>query len=261
MKITMKGADMPMLFCRLPLLAAVLLAAVPAVRAAEPPAPRPLSAQQFLELARRPFLEDIWCRFSGEIRHRGPEGTQSHPLTLAMRLRPDGLRAELLLDQFRHYSVRLAYGPAGTQPEVKLEQPPAGAPGPDLTALGLEPADLTFSFLYWHYALELPAATVRGQDCRVLVLDNPKNPPEKVKVWFARAYAFPLRVEWFRDGTATPSRSFEFSEFKRRDRFWFPKALRLDGKDWKSQLSFSAAEVYPVAERAEPADLFPAPAP
>ena len=218
----------------------------------------PLSATAFLGQARRPFLEDLWCRFAGEIRHRGPAGTQTFPLSLAMRLRPNGLRAELTLDNHRHYAVRLTYGPAGTQPEIQREESAADSTGPRLEALGLEPADLTFSFLYWRLAFELPGDVVRGQDCRVLMLENPRDPLEKVKVWFARAYAFPLRVEWFRSGVAAPCRSFEFSEFKRRDRFWFPKALRLDGKDWKSQVTFGQSEVYPVAERPEPADLFPA---
>ncbi len=244
------------------LLAVGLAVTVPAgAGEAESAAARPpLSATAFLEQARRPFLEELWCRFTGEIRHRGPEGTRSFPLSLAMRLRPNGLRAELTLDGNRHYAVRLTYGPAGTQPELQLTAPPPSLPGPRLEELGLEPADLTFSFLYWRFAFELPGDVVRGQDCRVLMLENPRNPGEKVKVWFARAYAFPLRVEWFRSGIAAPCRSFEFSEFKRRDRFWFPKALRLDGKDWKSQVTFTQAEVWPLAERPEAADLFTAPA-
>lgn len=216
----------------------------------------PVPAVKLLSMARRPFLEPEWCRFKGEIRYRGKDLRQTVPVTLAMRLSPERLDAELVLDGGRPTRISQVYKPDGTLPEVTLALPPAEKKGAlTLTQLGLQPEDLTFCFLYWNFVQELEPDSVRGQACRVLELVHPQK-FEKVRVWMLKEHAFPLRVQWFLPGEVLYYRQLEFSDFKKNDNFWYPTGLLLSGNGWKSQVTFAETEAARPADKPEPADLF-----
>ncbi len=218
-----------------------------------------LTPVQLLALARRPFLEEEWCKFQGEIRFRGREAKSSLPLILAMRLGPARLEGELVLDGSHVTRITQAYRDDGSLPDVKLQTPPAGGDA-SLHDMGVEPEDLTFCFLYWNFVQELAPAAVRGQDCRVLELVHPKK-FEKVRLWMQTEFGFPLRVQWFLPGEVLYNRQLEFTDFKRYGDFWYPTGIRMTGPEWKTQINFTSAEVARPAEKPEPADLFHAAAP
>jgi hypothetical protein len=75
----------------------------------------------------------------------------------------------------------------------------------------------------------------------------------------AKDYGFPLKLAWFRAEEKEPYRTFEFTDFKKKDNFWFPKTARINGPGWKSLISFDDAQVATPQETAEPADLFSTP--
>jgi len=226
------------------------IAAEPAADVAGEPTP-----DEFLAMARKPFLEDVWCQISGDIRYRGKDGKKKVPISLAMRLKPFAFRAEITLPEKQVYSIRQTYGPgeAGV-PKVELSVQ-EGKSEIKLETLGMQPDDVTFCFLYWNLVKELAREEVRGQVCRVLVLAHPEK-AEQVHAWMAKDYGFPLKLAWFKADEREPYRTFEFTDFKKKDKFWFPKAARITGPGWKSLISFDDAQVAKPQEKAEPADLF-----
>jgi hypothetical protein len=133
---------------------------------------------------------------------------------------------------------------------------PEVAPGAvTLRTMGVEPDDLTFSFLYWKLAQELPGESIRGQPCRVLELVHPQR-LEKVRAWLHGEYAFPLRVQWFLPGESLYNRQLEFTDFKRDGAFWYPTGIRLAGPEWRTRIQFQAAAIASPAVTPEPPDLF-----
>lgn len=221
-------------------------------------APVQVTAEQFLAQARRPFQVDLWARFSGDVRYRGEAVRQAEPIRLAMRLTAAGLRAEIVLGEKAVYRIEQTYaGDSGAVPKVTLQVPEGKVPL-KLEDIGLRPEDVTFSFLYWKFVREWPEENVRGQDCRVLELVHPSK-PETVRVWMAKAYAFPLRIRWYRQHEDVHMRSFEFTDFKRHGDFWFPTGMRLFGPVWKTMVTFGEAEIARPDEKPEPAGLFAKP--
>ena len=220
--------------------------------------PVALSAADFLAAARRPFLENVWCRFTGDVQFRGANRELKVPIRVAMRLTPKCLFTEVALPDNQVYHVEQTYAADGVSlPEVKLRQP-ATKGALRLEELGLQPEDIAFCFLYWKILAELPAEDVRGQPCRVLDL-QPPDKPGKVRAWMSRDYGFPLRVSWYRAGEEKPLRTFESKDFKRHGEFWFPKGMILTGENWKSRVTFDEADVYRPEEQPEPTHLFQVP--
>ncbi len=257
--------------------AAACLAACPAkadeaVKAAPAAAPeeiavRTLSPEEqalppakFLELARRPFLSAVWCRLKGTADYHG-EVRRSAAVRLSMHMGTDMLQAELEMKDGQVARVTQTYRADGGVPDVNLDLSPVAPAQMTLEKFGLLPDDLSFGFLYWNFARELPEESVRGQGCRVLELANPQK-KERVQVWMAKSCAFPFRVNWLREGEKEPWRCFEFKEFKRNGDFWFPVAMRLSGlvkPKWEARITFGEAEIAKPSEKPEPSDLFAAP--
>lgn len=219
-----------------------------------------LPPAQYLALARKPFLAAMWCRFTGIAEYRG-DVRRSVPVQLSMRLGTSSLQAELTLRDGQVGRVTQTYKADGSLPAVNLDLSPVAPAQMSLEKLGLQADDLTFCFLYWNFVRELPEDSMRTQTCRRLELEHPQT-KARVEVWMAKAYAFPLRVRWFRAGEKTPWRSFEFTDFKRNGDFWFPVGMRLSGlvkPKWEARITFKEAEISTPSEKPEPADLFAAP--
>jgi hypothetical protein len=236
-------------------------------QAQEPAAPRAAEAAEavaeadaFLARARRPFLEQLWGAFTGKVQCRGRGRDVTVPVRVALRFTPDSLFGEIALPENQVYHVQQHYNEEeGGVPKVLLRVP--AKPGAvTLDELGVKPEDITFCFLYWRFERELAPETVRGQPCRVLDLAHPQR-PERVRAWLARDLGFPLRVQWYEGDEQKPGRMLEFREFKRYGDFWFPKSLRLAGDGWKTQVTFTEADVYRPGEKPEPTHLFQVPPP
>jgi len=106
--------------------------------------PAALSAADFLAAARRPFLENVWCEFTGNVQFRGPNRELTVPIRVAMRLTPKCLFAEVALPDNQVYHVEQTYAADGVSlPDVKLRQP-ATKGALRLEELGLQPEDIAF---------------------------------------------------------------------------------------------------------------------
>lgn len=224
-----------------------------------------LPPEKFLELARKPFLDTLWCRFDGTAEFKGEGGRKKVPLRLALRLGASALRAELALKDAQTAKILQVYKPDGSLPDVKLELSAVKPEQLTLEKMGLQPDDLTFCFLYWTFVRELPEESVYMQKCRVLELEHPQT-KARTQVWMLKECAFPMAVYWFRNGEKEAWRCFKFAKsFKHHGDFTFPTEMRLSGlaePTWEAKVTFKDAEIARPSEKPEPADLFtPAAAP
>ncbi len=212
-----------------------------------------LAAREFLNLARTPFSEDAWVLASGYVQFRRENSKGKLPLTLAIRYESAGMRAQVVVDSQWVTTLTETHG-NGSVPRIRIAEPP-GKQAVTLNSLGVQPGDITFSFLYWDIVRELPRDSVRGQACRVLLLENPRY-RGRVRVWFHAKYAFPLKALWFRPNADTPWRTLEFKHFKKLGKFWFVKELVLSGEGWRTRVVFHKVDMASTAERPEPQGLF-----
>ena len=192
---------------------------------------------------------------SGKLQHRGKERREKLPIRASMLFGGDSLRAEIVLDEAKVYGVAQVYT-ADEVPKVTLSLPD-DASGVTLGDMGIDPEDITFSFLYWDFERELPPDSVRGQPCRILELSHPDK-EQTARVWISAHHLFPLKVWWFKDREETAWRTLEFKDFKRRDDLWFVKEILLTGKGWKTKVTFRDVEAASTTQQAPPADLFTA---
>ena len=225
--------------------------------AVEPNTPGDLPAEEFLRYAQQPLLQDAWARMSGRLQHRGEGRKLKLPIRVSIAFREDSLRAEIVLDEAGVYGVSQVYV-ADEVPQVTLSLPEDRA-GVSLQELGIDPEDITFSFLYWNFERELPRDSVRGQPCRILEVVHPGK-KQTARVWISANHLFPLKVWWFREQEETPWRTLEFKDFKRKDDLWFVKEVLLTGEGWKTKVTFRDVEAARLGERPPPDDLFTPPA-
>ena len=217
--------------------------------------PAELPAEEFLRYARRPFIRDAWGYFAGTVQHRGSSGVERIPVQLSILFKKDLLKAQLLLDKTQEYNITQIYM-GDTPPEVTVTEPERSEGKVKLSDFGLYPRDITFAFLYWDFIRESSRTEkVRGQQCRVMLLDDPRS-ARRARVWFSAKYLFPLRVHTLGGEDDRVVRELEFTDFKRHDKIWYIKALRLEGTDWKTRVNFREAELAYTSEEEPPPNLF-----
>lgn len=215
--------------------------------------PSDLSPEEFLQLARRPFRQEAWAELSGTVQHKDAEGLVEAPLRLAVLMHPEYLRAQFVLGKLDVYDVTQAYADDGVS-NVRVE-PPDKFATVTLQELGVNVEDITFSFLYWDLVKELEGRRVRGQQCRVMRLRNPHT-LDVVTVCFSSKYVGPLRVEYYEGKSKTPTRWLEFTDFKREGELYYVRTAQLRGKNWKTQVKFSKADLALASDRLPPEHLF-----
>ena len=64
---------------------------------------------------------------------------------------------------------------------------------PGLFEFGVDPEDLTFSFIYWDFIEELPRESSRLRECRVMRLKDPTG-KGTVNVFFSAKHGFPMEA-------------------------------------------------------------------
>jgi hypothetical protein len=212
-----------------------------------------LSAEQFLAVARRPFLQDAWAELEGKVQHKGPGGMVQAPLRLAVLMHRDYLRAQFTLDGTDVYNVTQSYAGTGIA-NVQVEQP-GEIRAASLADLGVRVEDITFSFLYWELVGEEDPRRVRGHRCRVMTLRNPQTYGHVVACLSAK-YVGPLRVEYYPPGAKEPARTLEFTDFKREGELYYVKTAQLRGDGWKTQVKFARAELALSQDTPPPESLF-----
>lgn len=218
-----------------------------------------LPPAQFLEQIRRPFRSDAWGRFSGRITHvRDKQRTRKAAVRISVVFAPDVSHAEVSIDNQAPYTIIQTFTEAAPG-QIQL-QVPENEGQPSLFDLGIQPEDITLSFVNWDLREELTPESFRRQRCRRLKLGHP-NGKDHVIVWFSAKEGFPLKAQWFRAGADAPWRRLEFKGAKKHGGdFWFVKQMRLDGEGWKTQVIFADAEFHDSAEQAAPLELLSQPA-
>lgn len=188
---------------------------------------------QFLELARRPPVQECWAILNGSVRHKGNrKSIKNVPIEIRAHLTPDKVKAQVIFDQFERYLVKQRFSADDGNGSVK-QQAKADGTRVGIREIGLRPDDITLSFLYWNFVKEYSEERVRGQGCRVIKLRRPQD-QEYVKVWISKKYFFPLRVKWFHPEKETSYRTLEFTGFEKIKDAWIIKELKISGSKWKT---------------------------
>lgn len=220
-----------------PRLAVAFTGLLALVGAAQADAELPL--EDFLERVRQPFIRTVSGAARGVIQHRGDQGTRRMAIDLSFQFSAKLARATATLQSGATCEMLWQHGRAGSARIVK----PVPESELSLHDLGIEPDDLTFSFLFWPAVEERRRDSVSGQPCRVILL---RHPTEDVEVlgWFSDKFLFPLRLEWYRTGDPEPRRVCEFTRFKQMDDgTWFIRSMRIYGRGWKTKLTLNEADL------------------
>jgi hypothetical protein len=228
------------------LMLTILLPAICAVQAGEEAAVLP--PEVFLQELRRPLRQDVWGEITGRIQHVDAEGKNLEgELRVRITFTSTSMHAQLVLNNQNVYAFEQQHKPqekvtsALSMPEKEV------APG--LFSFGLEPEDLTFSFLYWDFLEELPAQKSRLRDCRVMKLAHPHG-TGTVEVWFDAAMGFPMAAFWYHQNQEKPWRALEMKGAKRHENgLWFVKEMRLEGENWKTRVLFDFASLKEVGNK------------
>lgn len=207
-----------------------------------------LSPEQFLAEIRRPLNQDVWGEITGRITHVADSKAQlTGDLRLRITFSSGSLHAQLVLNDKNVYGFEQKHAP-GEKVSTSLSKPETESP-PGLFDFGLEPEDLTFSFLYWNFLEELPRQKSRMRDCRVMKLAHPDG-KGMVQVWFDAEFGFPLEACWFKNGETSPWRKLEMKGAKKHaNGLWFVREMRLDGKDWKTRVIFDFASLNEIGSK------------
>ncbi len=212
------------------------------------PESQTLPPEVFLQEVRRPLRQDVWGEITGRIQHINAEGKSLEgELRVRITFTSTSLHAQLVLNEKNVYGFEQQH-----KPEEKVSTAlsmPDNEVQPGLFSFGLEPEDLTFSFLYWDFVEELPSQKSRLRDCRVLKLAHPDG-KGTVEVWFDAKLGFPMAASWFQNGKDSPWRQLEMKGAKRHENgLWFVKEMRLDGDDWKTRVIFDFASLKEVGNK------------
>jgi len=214
-----------------------------------------LDSKAFLLKARNPDNR-TWCTMDGKVIHRKSGlDTVSAPLYLGIAFNPDRMLAQVVIDNKEGYTLGQAY--SGNDSTTVIPLNPAGYKKSMLSEFGLRAQDLSMSFLYWNLERELGREDIKGSECRVFILREPRS-GEIAKVYINSQYCFPMKVEWFKDKyveNEEPYRTLEAASFKKEKDFWIVNKLKLYGPGWRTNVEFANIDVGVTAENI-PSKLF-----
>ena len=196
-----------------------------------------LPAEKFLALIREPLRENAWGEFTGSIQHKSTSRRLKGILRVRITFTPEAMLAQIVLNDTNVYSLEQSHK-KGEKVTLSLERPEVEKE-PGLFVFGVEPSDLTFSFIYWELERELPTENGKSGLCRVMKLKEPGG-KRTALVWFNVKYGFPEKAAWFAEGNSTtPVRRLELKGAKRHENgLWFVREMKLEGDGWKSMVTF-----------------------
>ncbi|MDD3118651.1 MAG: hypothetical protein PHQ27_05705 [Victivallales bacterium] len=200
-------------------------------------------AMRFLAVARRPPGRECWARMTGKVTHLRTGGKPEEAgISLAIMFTPARTLAQIIIDDQQGYLVGQKYGPGADMTSI-IPLNKEGYQEPILAKFGLRPEDLTMSFIFWHLLRELPRDKVKGQECRVFVLQAPDAvDPEVVQVHISAKYFFPLKVSWSRKDGEPPYRFMEVTSFRKENDYWLVRSLIIYGPGWKTRVAFEQSQ-------------------
>ncbi len=221
---------------------------------------RALSADKFLEIVRHAPSQETWTKLIGKVQHRrSGSSTITSTLRLGVRFMPSRISGQLVLDNEEMYML----GQTFSEPRKASKMLFGRARNTDEAKLGLygiAPDDLLLGFLYQEMVSEEKPQTVSIFHCRVFVMKT-ETAGEFARVSISTDYAFPLRVEWFKENPhlktdAEAYRTMEIVSLKELDnKFVVISQLRLDGPGWRTKVEFDVMEAG-YAKDGVPTDIF-----
>ena len=213
-----------------------------------------LPAQKFLNMAQHPPGAKTWAQLEGTTTHkRKGKPIRKSPIYLGIRFTPEQTFAQVTIGKDEIYRIGQSYYAKKEKVTVIREGGDEKAPS-ILADFGIKPDDLTMSFLFWKLKEELPAESVKAQNCRVFLLKSPDN-NEIAKTFISSKYLFPLKVEWTRIKEKEPYRMMEITSFKKVNDLWLIDAVMMSGPGWRTKVEFSKCNAGMV-EKGTPKDLF-----
>ena len=216
--------------------------------AAEETHPGTWKAEDFLYRVRNVPSRHSWALLKGSARHvrKGSRPVQS-PLEMGIFFTPVQTLAQIRFGGEKEiYTVGQSYGKTGA---TFVKSFFLQGYKPQLGIYGVCPEDLAMSFLYWDLKKELPSDSVRGQTCRVFLLEN-KECTQLVKVSISRDYFFPVRAEF--SASSSPGKIFktlEAAAFKRENGYYFVSRINLRGNQWSTQIRFDDLKAGPFEKK------------
>ena len=219
-----------------------------------------LPPHEYLELARDRNITNSWVKMEGRLYYKGPERKLKKKIYMSARFKPESWLMKLQIEGSEAWTVRQVPSEGIDGISVLKSE---GAPNsePVLGDFQLRPEDLTLSFIYWNFVSEEESETVKLQRCRVMNLEHPSK-KEKVRVWFMLEYAFPIRVQWIKDGETQRQLDFvgshKIQSSSNPDKYFrMVEEVRMSNRGWKTQVLFKKFEGDEVTASAQaPADLF-----
>jgi len=208
-----------------------------------------LPAEEFLAEIRQPLRIDAWGEFTGRITHKTDQKTMKGELRVRITFTPSSMNTQIVLNDKNVYVLEQLHRD-GQKVKATIEKPEKEEP-PSLFEFGIDPEDLTFSFMYWDFIEELPRQSSRLRECRVIRLADPTG-NGTVNVWFHAKHGFPMEAWWYYEGQDKPWRKLELKGAKRHaNGLWFVKEMRLEGLNWKTQVKFDHVELNSLGDRTE----------
>lgn len=212
------------------------------------------SSLKFLGMVRRNHPVDTWGMMSGEVSHRRKgESTKTTLIKLGIRFTDTMVFAKIVIgkgNREESYVVGQPYN--GDVPSIITS-----ADSQDLSELanyGLKPEDITMAFLYWKFEKELEKTTLKGMDCRVLLLSNPET-KEQVKAYVTSDYYYPMKAEWIKPEEEKAYRTYYINSFTKDNNLWAPSSFYLCGPGWRTNVEFDKVNLGFV-KNGLPKDLF-----
>lgn len=206
-----------------------------------------ISAEDFLERVRHPFMQATFWEFSGDLQtYKKKNGRRKESIQLELTYNINAMYSALLIGEQDLYLVKQEnhYQDKEKKPEMTLTMPEK-IKTISMQEAGIEPEDVTFAFIYWDLLYDFKFEKIKGQQCRVLELKHPRS-DNRVIAWFSVNYGFPLQVYYYKNEESNPWRILEFKDFKEyRKDFWFVKTMliRDPQENWRTQLTFKNAEM------------------
>lgn len=214
--------------------------------------PAKMSAKEFMDAVRNPPFRRSWALLQGEAVHkRKGAASLRAPLRIGILFTPARTLAQIDFDKGEIYHVGQSYGAKGT---TTLENMFPKVRKPRIGIFGIDPTDLSMSFLYYDLVKEGKNESVRTLPCRVFYLKK-KGSPIFIRAVIARDYLFPLKVEFFAGEGRKPYKKLEVTAFQKKGEYYHPDRIRLEGENWKSMVSFSEMDAGPM-DKSLPANLF-----
>ena len=195
------------------------------------------SAADFLYRVRNVPSRHSWALMKGSAVHsRKGSRNMTSSLEMGIFFTPVQTLAQIRFggtDEI--YTIGQSYGKTGaTSVKTFLKQ----GYKPRIAIYGITPEDLAMSFLYWDYKKEFETDSIRGQTCRVFLLQS-KDKSQQVKVYISRDYFFPVRAEF--SVSSQPDKPFKTLEavaFKRENGYYFVSRINLWGDQWSTRIRF-----------------------